>query len=85
MAAGVPPLGLCSWHLENTDLRVPAVTLFEGTALCEACNSEAHQLGEDDTTGLDRIQEAAETHASNVLQWIRHRNAEPTPDETPQT
>jgi hypothetical protein len=81
MAGG--PLGLCSWHLENTDLRVPAVTLFEGTALCESCNSDAHNMSDEDTTGLDKIQEAAETHASNVLQWIRDRTpgTTPAPDE----
>ena len=59
--------------------------MFEGTALCEACNSDARQLSDEDTTGLDKIQEAAETHANNVLQWIRERTpgTSPPPNDTP--
>jgi hypothetical protein len=83
MNMAVAPLGLCSWHLENTDLRVPAITLYEGTALCESCNSDAHNMSDEDTSGLDKIQEAAETHASNVLQWIRERTPGVAPADEP--
>jgi hypothetical protein len=82
MSAGIPPLGLCSWCLENTDRRVPAVTLFEGTALCASCNSRAQAESDDDSTLLDRVQGAAEEHAAQMLAWIRSR-PHPTVAEGP--
>ena len=77
MATSVPPLGLCSWHLEHTDLKVAAVTTFEGTALCASCNSrayaEAEDAGDEGEAAFDKLQEAAERQASSMLSWLRAR------------
>jgi hypothetical protein len=68
---------LCSWHLEHTDLKVAAVTTFEGTALCASCNSRAYAEAEDaaDEGGaaFDKLQEAAERQAASMLTWLRAR------------
>lgn len=73
MATAMPPFGLCSWCLENTDLPVPAVTMFAGTALCASCNSRAQSESDDESTEFDRVEEAANEHATQMLAWIRAR------------
>ncbi len=77
MTAALPPFGLCSWCLENTDLPVPAVTMFEGTALCASCNSRAQSESDDEVLDLDRVEEAANEHATQMLAWIRARQIAP--------